>query len=188
MHHSPEGAQTRWLRVYWRPYYWVRRVYWWGVHGARHVTLAFRERLSSVAHRLLDRTDPLSQYQHRREQFLQFYEQYELLVDLLCWAARDTVHDGCDQRYQRVRQWMRANYPIIRHALLPFTRELLRERREDLRGDLFEPLFAPPHVMQVIEQDSGDLLERIILTREVLSRYDAHLRMQIDRYSGRTLR
>lgn len=188
MYRSSEGAHARLGRILWLPYYVARRVYLWGARGVQGARIAAREWLIGLAHRLADRTDPLSQWRYRREQFVQFYERYDQLVDLLCWAARDTVHDGCDERYQEVRQWMLRHYPAIRRTLLPFVQQVWRERGETLREDPFVQMFSAPHVMQVIEQDSGDLLGRIILTREVLARYDAHLRLQAEHCHRRGLR
>jgi len=69
--------------------------------------------------------------------------------------------------------------------MAPFIRQVLSEGDGNPQEDPFEKLFAPVHVMQVIEGDEGDLLGRIILTREIVARYDAHLRAQIDKYGQR---
>jgi hypothetical protein len=51
---------------------------------------------------------------------------------------------------------------------------VLAEADGNPQEDPFERLFTPPHVMQVIENDEGDLLGRIIVTRDIVARYDAH--------------
>ncbi len=186
MHRSQEGAEVRWLRAQWTRYYLVRRCYLWAVRGVRAFTAWVREGMSLVAHWVLERTDPLAQCQRQREQFLAFYEQYEQLVDVLCWAARDTVHDGCDEKYQQLRSWMQKHYAPVRRAMAPFIHQVLSEGEGNLREDPFEKLFEQAHVMQVIEADGGDLLGRIILTRDIVARYDAHLRTQLDKYAKRT--
>jgi len=183
MHRSQEGAEVRWLRAQWTRYYLIRHCYLWAVRGVRAFTAWLRDGMSLVAHRVLERTDPLAQCQRQREQFLAFYEQYEQLVDVLCWAARDTVHDGCDEQYQQVRYWMLKHYAPVRRAMAPVIRQVLAEADGNPQEDPFENLFTPPHVMQVIENDEGDLLGRIIVTRDIVARYDAHLRAQIDKYS-----
>lgn len=183
MHRSQESAQVRWVRAQWVRYYLLRRCYLWAAKGFRTCAIWMRTAMSRVAQSILDRTDPVAKYQRQREQFLAFYDRYEQLVDVLCWAARDTVHDGCDEQYQQVRRWMLDNYAPIHRALKPFIRRVVAESDGDLRKDPFEHLFAPAHVMQVIEQDDGDLLGRIILTREIVTRYDAHLRAQIEKCS-----
>ncbi|MEJ5251018.1 MAG: hypothetical protein HPY54_02695 [Chthonomonadetes bacterium] len=185
MHRSEQSAEVRWLRAQWARYYFLRRCYLWAARGIRTFVLWLRDGVSLVAQRILERTDPLTQYRRQREQFLAFYDRYEELVDLLCWAARDTVHDGCDEKYQRVREWLNLHYAPVRRAMAPFTRQVLAERAGNPQEDPFALLFAPAHVMQVIEQDQGDLLERIILTREIVARYDAHLRTQIDKHRGK---
>lgn len=182
MHRSQESAEVRWLRAQWSRYYFIRRCYLWAVRGVRAVTAWVQDRVSLVAHWVLERTDPLAQYRRQREQFLAFYEQYEQLVDVLCWAARDTVHDGCDERYQQVRAWLMKHYAPVRRAMAPFIRQAISEGDGNPQDDPFEKLFAPAHVMQVIEGDEGDLLGRIILTRDIVARYDAHLRTQMDKY------
>lgn len=182
MHRSQESAEVRWLRAQWARYYFVRRCYLWAVRAVKAFTTWAQDRMSLVAHWILERTDPLAQYQRRREQFLAFYEQYEQLVDVLCWAARDTVHDGCDEKYQQVRAWLVKHYAPVRRAMAPFIQQAISEGGVDPQEDPFERLFAPAHVMQVIEGDQGDLLGRIILTRDIVARYDAHLRAQLDKY------
>jgi hypothetical protein len=159
----------------------------WAVQGFRTVAIWVQDGVSQVAHWVLEHTDPLAQYQRQREQFITFYEQYEQLVDVLCWAARDTVHDGCDEQYQQVRRWMLQHYAPVRRTLAPFIRQVLTERDGNPREDPFEKLFAPEHVMQVIEQDEGDLLERILCTRDIIARCDAHLRAQIEKHNQRVI-
>lgn len=181
MHRSQESAEVRWLRAQWARYYLLRRCYLWAAKGVRTFAIWVRDAMSQVAHWILDRTDPLAKYQRQREQFLAFYDRYEQLVDVLCWAARDTVHDGCDEQYQQVRNWLMDNYSAVRRTLEPFIQQAVAENGGDARKDPFEQLFAPAHVMQVIEQDEGDLLGRIILTREIVARYDTHLRAQIEK-------
>lgn len=187
MHRSEQSAEVRWLRAQWLRYYLLRRVYLWAARGIRTFVLWVRERVSLAAHNILERTDPLAQYQRQREQFVAFYDRYEQLVDLLCWAARDTVHDGCDEKYQQVREWLVQHYAPVRRAMAPFIQQVLSEGDGNPHEDPFAKLFEPAHVMQVIEQDEGDLLGRIILTREIVTRYDAHLRMQIERHSERSM-
>ncbi len=186
MNRSHEGAEVRWLRAQWARYYLLRRVYLWAAKGIRTLVIWFSDGMSQVAHWVLERTDPLATYRRQREQFLEFYDRYEQLVDVLCWAARDTVHDGCDEQYQQVRAWLMNHYAPVRRKMKPFILQALQESDGNPRHDPFERLFAPAHVMQVIEQDEGDLLGRIILTRDIVARYDAHLRAQIEKYSKRT--
>lgn len=186
MHYSSEGVQ-RWLRAGgWRFYFSLRHGYLWGVRGVKAGATWARQGVARAAGWILERTDPLAQCRRQREQFLEFYERYEQLVDLLCWAARDTVHDGCDEQYQQVRTWLRQHYAPLRRAMAPVIRQALVEAGGNPQEDPFEPLFAPAHVMQVIEGDAGDLLGRIILTRDIVTRYDAHLRAQLEKHSKRT--
>ncbi len=182
MHRSQESAEVRWLRAHWTRYYLLRRCYLWAAKGFRTFAIWVRGRASRVAHWILDYTDPLAKYQRQRQQFLAFYDRYEQLVDVLCWAARDTVHDGCDEQYREIRGWLMDNYAPMRRALEPFIQQALAESDHNTRQDPFEMLFAPEHVMQVIEQDDGDLLGRIILTRDIVARYDAHLRSKLDKH------
>lgn len=185
MHRLQESAEVRWLRAQWVRYYLFRRCYLWAVRGMRAFTARVQDGVSLVAHWILERTDPLAQCRRQREQFLAFYEQYEQLVDVLCWAARDTVHDGCDEQYQQVRNWFTEHYAPVRRAMAPIIRQVLAEQDGNPKEDPFEKLFAPAHVMQVIGGDEGDLLGRIIVTREIVARYDAHLRTQVDKYGQR---
>jgi hypothetical protein len=49
-----------------------------------------------------------------------FDAQYEELVDLLCWAAKDGVHTDRDRRYAALRNRMCTNHRALRATLCPF--------------------------------------------------------------------
>lgn len=185
MHQPQEGAEVRWLRAQWARYYILRRLYLGGVRFARVLTNWVQGGVSRAATWLLQRTDPLPLFQQQREQFLIFYDRYEQLVDVLCWAARDTIHDGCNERYQQIRGWFLVNYSAVQKMLKPFIRQVMSEQDGNPNEDPFEKLFSSAHVMQVIEQDNGDLMRCIIATRDVIARFDAHLRAQIHKHQRR---
>lgn len=93
-----------------------------------------------------------------------FVRQYEELVDVLCWAAKDGIHTDRDLRYARLRDWMQRHYHRVRPSLRPH----LGSWEGPL--DPFEELFAPDEVDAVI--NSGDCIPCVIQTRSALAAYD----------------
>jgi len=98
----------------------------------------------------------------------EFEQQYQELVDLLCWSAKDGVHDSRDTRYAELRAWFLDHYEPLRPALLPH----LRIEPEDVAlvepggiapRDAFESLFLPTDVDALINSDT--IICRIMRTR-----------------------
>lgn len=97
-------------------------------------------------------------------EYHKFLKQYEELVDLLCWAAKDGVHTDRDLRYARLRDWMQRHY----HRVRPYLRPYLGPWEGPL--DPFEELFAPECVDAVI--NSMDGIRYVMQTRSALDAYD----------------
>ena len=91
----------------------------------------------------------------------QFEAQYDELVDLLCWSAKDGVHTDRDTRYATARSWMLRNYPGIQSRLRPHWAEADPER------DPFAALFASADVEAVINGCGG--IDDMIRSRAALA-------------------
>jgi len=98
----------------------------------------------------------------------EFERQYQELVDLLCWSAKDGVHDRRDARYAELRAWFLVNYDPLRPALLPHLQIVQEdlvpaEPGEVAPRDAFESLFLSASVDALIHSDT--VIFRIMRTR-----------------------
>ena len=105
-----------------------------------------------------------SELRHRQD-LQAFEEQYEELVDLLCWAAKDGIHTDRDARYSELRKWMCTHYRKVRSQLRPYWVE--PGVPEPL--DPFEALFARESVDAFINAPDG--ISDLMLTRAALDAY-----------------
>lgn len=107
------------------------------------------------------------------EDVMQFGEQYQELVNLLCDVARYGVREEDSARFNEIRDWLIENYDMHRPALLSH----LKVEPDDLvpvgdgrrARDAFESLFLPRSVDAVI--NSENVILRIMRTRCALDAY-----------------
>lgn len=117
----------------------------------------------------------------RQGDLIQFYSHYEELVAVLCDAAQYGAVEQLERRYQQQRTWMLANYPRIRKYAVAYLQfdSADAENSSTLDGsygDAFEALFAAPSVDSFLKADDGNMISRIMRTREALGHYGEHLR------------
>lgn len=101
----------------------------------------------------------------------EFARQFDELVDLLCWSAKEGDHDGRDEQYASLRSWFLTHYEPIRPFLL---NHLAAEPEDTLPArpglpaprDAFESLFLPRDVDAIINSDT--VICRIIRTRRAV--------------------
>jgi hypothetical protein len=105
----------------------------------------------------------------------QFQEQYEELVDLLCWSAKEGVHTNRDARYAEARAWMLRHYPRLRTRLRTHWAETDTER------DPFAALFASPNIEEVINGEGG--IEDMFRSRDALEACRAEMEQVVCRKS-----
>ncbi len=109
--------------------------------------------------------------QERQLALIHFYQEYETLVETLCDAAQYGPTSFLEKAYLSVREWMQENYPQVgRYAVAYLQFEV------DDRGDAFEALFSSPDLATFLQTDDGNMISRIMRTREALNRYGDHLR------------
>jgi hypothetical protein len=101
----------------------------------------------------------------RRQDFAAFEQQYEALVDLLCWAAQQDVPMEHDAHYKELRQWMCTHYRKVRSLLRPYWLE--PGVPEPI--DPFEALFAAESIAAFINAPDG--ISDLMVTRAALKAY-----------------
>jgi hypothetical protein len=100
--------------------------------------------------------------------FKEFEDRYDQLVDLLCWAAKDGIHDGRDARYAELRAWFLKYYRRLQPALTHYLESEPEDRIPAKEGepapqDAFESLFLPTDVDALINSET--IISRIMRTR-----------------------
>jgi hypothetical protein len=107
----------------------------------------------------------------RQQDLIHFYQEYETLVETLCDSAQYGPREHLEKRYQVQREWMVQNYGTVRRYVLAYLRlEIVDE------GDPFEALFSTPDLATFLQADDGNMISRIMRTREALNLYGDHLR------------
>lgn len=101
----------------------------------------------------------------RRQDFQAFVEQYEELVDLLCWTAQEGVHAEHRALYTELRRWMCANYRKVRTPLRPYW----VEPGAPEQIDPFEALFAAESIEAFI--NAPDSITDLMMSRTALENY-----------------
>ncbi len=102
-----------------------------------------------------------------------FIDRYESFTGVLCAAAKSGCDAARESEYALLRRWFVGNYYRIAGRLRPaldaeFGDEVLSAPRiVDYAGqaralDPLEALFLPPTLSDVLTQDSGDLIPRIV--------------------------
>lgn len=101
----------------------------------------------------------------RQHDFRAFEAQYEELVDLLCWAAKEGVEAERLARYAELRRWMCTHYRKVRSQLRPYWVET--GVPEPL--DPFEALFTAESIESFI--NAPDSITDLMQTRAALDAY-----------------
>jgi hypothetical protein len=114
--------------------------------------------------------------EERREQLRVYYEGYEDYVEMLCDAAQYGPSTRLDEKYQAKRAWLAEGYEELKPLLGAFLRP-----EDDAEGDPFEALFSAPTVLDFLESDDGETIDRITRAREALNLYAEHLRHLAER-------
>jgi len=157
------------------------------IQGARKGSRTIGERIGSLVNRSrsaqLDRRDAAERanaatagptVKERQHELIRFYQEYETLVETVCDPAQYGPTPKLEGRYETQRNWMIANYPGVRKYVVAY----LRFDVEDVAqgGDAFEALFTAENLTAFLQSDDGNMISRIMRTREALSLYGDHLR------------
>ena len=123
---------------------------------------------------------PSLSVQERSEELAKFVESYESFVELLCDSAQLGLNSGFEARYETARETVLCQYGPIRPFLAAF---LPPDDRDAFRfeagrpSDAFEKLFAAHNLQEFLRHDDGEMIFRIMKTREALQLYGEHLRL-----------
>jgi len=122
----------------------------------------------------------------RQSDLIQFYAHYESLVESLCDSAQYGATESLSRRYHQERLWMHSNYPRVRKYVVAYLRFDSNDAEHSSTldgsyGDAFEALFAAPSLEAFVGADDGNMISRILRTREALNLYGEHLRQLLAR-------
>ena len=107
----------------------------------------------------------------RQQELIHFYQEYETLVETICDSAQYGPQSGLEKRYQVQRSWMEEHYPPISKYVVAYLRYEL-----DDEVDPFTALFSAEDLESFRSNDDGNMISRIMRTREALNLYGDHLR------------
>jgi len=114
-----------------------------------------------------------------RASFDNFFDQYDTLVGLLCVAAQEGVVPGMEEEFVDLRGWFISHYPKVKEYVAPHLdadpSDTLGVRWGRRSCDAFEAMFAPPGLEEVLANDGGNLIGRLIRTQAALTAWEASL-------------
>lgn len=170
---------------------WVQRVAGGGAQIVarlrslpNRLRIAVLDRAEARAKAELARSKQFPSVRERKDQVLEFYTQFESLVEVLCDAAQYGPDPHLEARYTPLRQWMLAEYPSIRRHVVAYLDYSPSDAAVGLesqgRGaDAFEALFLAPTLAEFLRCDDGMMIARIMRSRKAINLYADHLR-QLD--------
>lgn len=132
------------------------------------------------------KSDAVPSALQRQESLIDFYTQYETLVEVLCDSSQYGPDAAMENRYRYVRTWMQANYPEIRKFVTAYLKfdpadAAMAMDPHGQAADAFEALFAAPTLAEFLKIDDGGMIDRIMRTREALRLYGEHLKHLVNR-------
>jgi len=121
-------------------------------------------------------------YEKRQEDLSDFCAHYECLVESLCTAAQKGIVERLESEYFAERDWILTHYFLVRHYLAAFLPKDAVEvgAPDNEPQDAFQGLCASPDILTQLETDDGNMISRIVRTREALAAYGEHLAGLID--------
>ena len=148
------------------------------IHQAR-LRLEFAVRRTARAlddRRRGHRTDDL---RRNRRGYIEFYDQYDALIGLLCLSAHEGLKSEYEVEYRERRAYFTKRYPGLKASLTPHldpdAGDTYPARRGPRPCDAFEALFMPETIGAMLESDGGNLIGRMMRTQAALMAWDAGL-------------
>ena len=112
----------------------------------------------------------------RRRGYLEFYEQYDALIGLLCLSAHEGIKPAHEAEYRRRRSYFMRRYavlkPILSPALTPDPADVTPTRQGVRHCDAFEALYLPITIAAMLQADGGNLIGRMMRTQAALAIWD----------------
>jgi hypothetical protein len=121
------------------------------------------------------RENMLLVYEKRLDDLGEFSRHYEVLVDSICDAAQGGPDPELEETYLREKRWMESHYFLVRSQAIQYVEDAEPEM------DDFQQLFEPTNLPTLLAADGGNMIPRIVRTREALEAYAEHLRLLIAR-------
>lgn len=124
--------------------------------------------------------------QQRQQDLLSFYTHFEKLVEILCDSAQYGPSIKLEEAYREERKWMQTHYFLVRPYVVAYLSLDSQDAEQGIAlqgfaGDAFQALFAAQTLGDLVKADDGNMISRIIRTREALNLYGEHLRGLISR-------
>jgi len=139
--------------------------------------IAIRDRIELRAQNASKTAGPSVQV--RQSELIEFYNLYEEFVELLCDAAQYGPNPRLECNYGRLQTAISPRYtelrPFVGAFLEPDNRDAFRFETGRPQ-DAFEKLFEAPTLGDFLQYDDGEMIFRIMKTREALNLYGEHLR------------
>lgn len=151
------------------------------IGAVRRLPFQLRSLLRNRAEETVAAPIPGMTLRERQADLASFYTRYEDLVELICDASQYGPNPALETRYAEVRGWMMRAYPTLRTYVIAFLDHQVNDAEQsmDLYGhptDAFEALYSSPTLHALTKTDDGNMIGRIVRTRNALNRYGEHLR------------
>ena len=129
----------------------------------------------------LERAAARPRTRDRLDEVRRFYVGYEEAVEVLVAAVNLGVSPALQARYESLRPALLADYGRIKPYLLAYLRMTVADAEYGLHhfdrpSDAFEVLFGHEDLSVFVGGDDGEMIRRIVRTREALTLYTDHLR------------
>ncbi len=122
---------------------------------------------------------PIRDLRRRRRGYLEFYDQYDALIGLLCLSAHEGVKPPHEEEYRRRRGFFTRRYaalkPFLGCHLTPDMSDVAPIRQGVRSCDAFEALFLPLTIDAMLKADGGNLIGRMFRTQAALDAWDTAL-------------
>ena len=112
--------------------------------------------------------------EERQTELRDFYDHFEEFVEVLCDAARLGPNEKFSRIYGQEREWFSTNYCGVRPFLISYLPGAPTE-------DPFDRLTQAESLEVFLNQDDGEMINRIEWSRYALSLYAEHLRQLVAR-------
>lgn len=112
----------------------------------------------------------------RRREVAEFYDHYEGHIETLCDAAQYGPEPYLEEAYRKSRQQLQRDYRCLKQDLQPYLAPHTENDQRAVDADVMESLFHAPTLGEFLRCDDGFMIQRILLTRDALTRYAQDLR------------
>lgn len=112
----------------------------------------------------------------RSREVAKFYDHYEGHIETLCDAAQYGPEPYLEEAYRKSRQILQREYGALKQELRPYLSPNEATDQRAVDADPMESLFLAPTLSEFLRCDDGFMIQRILLTRDALTRYAHDIR------------